>query len=1273
LTAHATSPSPVSRLNTSHANAIDKLCIPPSNEKSKAIYGKWKKAVTLLAKDLTDEDDKLFLLNIVMAPDTFNLIENCLTFKDAIDILDTNYLKEMNIIVCRNKFFKINQELNENYDDYRRRMEDNYKNCKYPLMDIDQMKDVMMRDYWILSIKNNDHRQKLLQRPLDSFIETFKYCVSLEEADKCSSNLKTHSTFLNNITDVHDDEKPEVSKELMAMKFEGVPATKNGKRCSRCNRFKHPPTGICPAVNKRCAVCRQYGHFRIVCAHEERWNNFKTMNPDKNDFEISRMVIDWIRNNKNCESNKLPVVNSLSYNNFSDKNNIIIGNFSYKCLIDSGASYNFLSTEIHIDFAKLFPCTTIPEISVKLADNNSVVIDKRVVLDFYFMNRIYKNVEFFLISNLSYPVILGNDFLYKHEKVIFNGQGPLPKLEINSVKAMKSIGYANPFKYVSENIKPIAVPSRKYCPFDKYFIKDQIDSMLANDIIEPSFSCWRAQCVVVNRKVKPRLVIDYSMTINRFTLLDSYPLPRIDELIQEIAGNNVFSKLDLKSAYYQVELEPSIRHLTAFEGNGRLYHYKRLPMGLANSGACFMRIINKIIDDHKLKGVLVYLDDITIVGKNKIEHDLNLSKFLEIVKTYNMTINEKKSNFELKSIKILGHLIENNCISPDPDRWQGLADYLEPQTNKEFKRLKGLLAYYSKWVQDYSGKLAHFSKADLPLNTHQLEIIKGMFDEIKTATLKPIDYSVPFMLETDASNHSISSILSQNGKPVSFFSRMLSKSELNHSSYEKEALSIVESVRRYSHLLRLLPFVILTDQQSVSFIFHSKHKNIIKNEKTARWRLELMDYKYDIKYRKGCENTARKNNLSNKHDRGEICNVNSIDKKKLFELHCNYGHPGQTRMLDLIKTMKLPFNLDDIREMIKNCNVCAKLKPNFSNNNEGNLIRSTRPLQKLSCDFKGKLPATANGNLFLFVVVDEFSRYCWAFPTKDQSSNTVIDCLEQIFSAFGLPESIQSDNAKSFINASLKEYLLRLNISTVHSSPYNPASNGQVERMNKTIYNTVKLMIECKGLRNNQWDLVINEALNAQRSLLCTSTGSSPHDRLFGFKRKLLPCFDNKKLDLSSDKFVYVRNFLRKSKNDPISVKAKLLNFNPSYSVIQYLDGRISNVNNKDIGVCPSLDDLIDSDDSKIVDNVPKLEVGDISNDFEINDSSVLEPRADVCKDENIGVDDIAKKSMSDLTDTVIGEDHSTEPNNYSVNDLDLPIALRKSARNRTIPKRYLD
>jgi transposase InsO family protein len=460
--------------------------------------------------------------------------------------------------------------------------------------------------------------------------------------------------------------------------------------------------------------------------------------------------------------------------------------------------------------------------------------------------------------------------------------------------------------------------------------------------------------------------------------------------------------------------------------------------------------------------------------------------------------------------------------------------------------------------------------------------------ELGNASKCRIDSNKIFTLESDASYEAIAATLTQDGRPVAFFSRTLSASERNHSSVEKEAYAIVESIRRWSHLLLAKTFTVITDQRSVSFMFDQTHKSSIKNDKIARWRLELMPYKFVIKYRPGALNIPA-DALSRKEPKpvikrkfkktkkvAKVLHVSSMGASAVTrakQVHEEYSHPGVTRFWAVIKQLNIAVTLEEVREICKNCSVCARVKPKFASVAPGRLVHALRPWDRISLDFKGPLTNTSVGNRFLLIVVDEYSRYPFAFPCKEASAESVIKALKSIISLFGAPKHVHSDRGTAFLALSVKQFLFSNGINSSHSTPYHPVGNSQCERYVGIIWKTITLELEQLKLSMHQWDTVVDRALASIRALINTSTNETPHSRMFVFAHNRV---FNESNYVEAEKEMYLRKFVR-NKSDPlVAEKVTIVNYNPNYSDILHANGRSDRVSNNDLTPCPDVSEEVD-------------------------------------------------------------------------------------------------
>ena len=404
-----------------------------------------------------------------------------------------------------------------------------------------------------------------------------------------------------------------------------------------------------------------------------------------------------------------------------------------------------------------------------------------------------------------------------------------------------------------------------------------------------------------------------------------------------------------------------------------------------------------------------------------------------------------------------------------------------PHNPASLKRALGMFSYYSQYVPRFSDKIQPLTgNPEFPLTKDSITAFEDLKSCITHASITSPNDTDLLILETDASEMALSACLNQNGRPVEFFSRTLQPHERQHSSVEKEAAAIVEAIRKWRHYLVGRKFKLITDQQAVSYMFNVNTHGKIKNNKLLRWRIELSCYEFDIQYRPGKDNVT-----ADCLTRTQCSAINA--NRKLMEYHEGLCHPGITRFYHYVRSRNLPYSMEDVKTVVNHCRVCAQIKPNFFRPKNPPLIKSTQPFERLAIDFKGPVPSVT-ANKYLLVIVDEFSRFTFAYACQDMTAKTVIAHLNNLFSVFGITSYIHSDNGPSLICSELRQHLLSLGIAYSNSTRYNPRGNGQVERYNGTLWKACQLATRSRGLKESQWEEVLPAALHSIRTLLCVST-----------------------------------------------------------------------------------------------------------------------------------------------------------------------------------------
>lgn len=426
---------------------------------------------------------------------------------------------------------------------------------------------------------------------------------------------------------------------------------------------------------------------------------------------------------------------------------------------------------------------------------------------------------------------------------------------------------ATKHRIITNDDLPIYTKSYRYPYVHKEEVQTQIQKLLEQGIIRPSYSPWSSPIWIVPKKLdssgkqKWRMVIDYRK-LNEKTIDDRYPLPNITEILDKLGRCMYFTSLDLASGFHQIEVDPRDIEKTAFSVENGHYEYVRMPFGLKNAPSTFQRVMDNVLRDLIGKECLVYIDDIVVFSVSLEEHMEKLKKVFQRLREWNLKIQVDKCHFLKKEIEFLGHIVSQEGIKPNPAKIEAIKSFPIPKTPKEIKGFLGLLGYYRKFIHD-------FAKITKPLTkklrkgeeiNFDKEYVEA-FEKCKTLLINdPIliypDFSKPFNLTTDASNYAIGAVLSQgpigHDKPVCYASRTLNKSETNYSTTEKELLALVWACKYFRPYLYGRKFNLLSDHQPLKSIHTMKNTN----SKLTRWKLQLEEFEYTPMYIKGKNNVV---------------------------------------------------------------------------------------------------------------------------------------------------------------------------------------------------------------------------------------------------------------------------------------------------------------------------------------------------------------------------------------------------------------------------------
>lgn len=361
---------------------------------------------------------------------------------------------------------------------------------------------------------------------------------------------------------------------------------------------------------------------------------------------------------------------------------------------------------------------------------------------------------------------------------------------------------------------------RPYVPhYHKSSMEDIITKLLKNAEIQPSVSPYSSPAVMVRKRDGSwRLCVDYRQ-LNKLTIKNKFPMPVIEDLLDELHGATVFNKLDLRSGYHQIRMATPDIPKTTFKTHLGLYEYTVMPFGLTNAPATFQYFMNTIFGDLLRKCILVFFDDILIYSPDMETHCRHLQLALDILRQHKLSLKLSKCSFATSKVSYLGHIISADGVSTDPSKIVDVLNWKTPVSASKLRGFLGLTGYYRRFVKGYG-----FICRPLHDALRKDAFVWGpsqeqAFQQLKTImTTCPVlalpDFTQSFTIEADACATGIGAVLMQNGRPLAYFSQGLGPRPAAQSVYEKEALAILEAIKKWRHYIWGHKLVIKTDHKA---------------------------------------------------------------------------------------------------------------------------------------------------------------------------------------------------------------------------------------------------------------------------------------------------------------------------------------------------------------------------------------------------------------------------------------------------------------------------
>ncbi|UYV70240.1 hypothetical protein LAZ67_7002261 [Cordylochernes scorpioides] len=682
------------------------------------------------------------------------------------------------------------------------------------------------------------------------------------------------------------------------------------------------------------------------------------------------------------------------------------------------------------------------------------------------------------------------DIINRYSHIFSINKFDVPKMKIPPVK----------IHTLSDKI--IALRPYRASLVDQREIQEQVNQMLKFGIIEPSFFPYASPVTLVTKKDKTkRFCVDFRK-LNEIICPDVHPLPLIETVLDKLAHAKIFTNVDISSAFWQVEIEPSSRNLLAFVTLEGQYQFSRLPFGLRNSPQIYERALSQVIQKYELDFIAHYFDDFVIFSNTIEEHAQHIQKFFLVCQEENIKLNYNKCEFFKTQIEFLGYTIKSGTYTPQIKNLDVINAIKVPTNLKTLQSFLGAINVYNKCIPNYAQlrtPLNKLLKKDTTWNWDNQ--CQTSFEALKESlTSQPILHlfkeGLPCQLYCDASLLGIAGVLKQQYPdgtlyPVQFYSRALRPHEKNYTISELECLAIIECVDKFRVYLTGVKFTIFTDHHALQWL------NTIKNPtgRLFRWSLKMSTYEYEIRYIKGS-----KQHEADLLSRNPFCGFLSaaqIKEKQPLELpypnatinpeglhtltrkgvtkvivppslqhtlinkvHVEYNHPGVSQMTRIISTQYTWRGMThSIAKYVKSCPTCQLIKrpkgPNYGA--LGQLPPVSHPFDTLSIDTIAGFSKYGSSKTYLHVIVDHLSRYAWTFPSKSTSTLTYLQCLKKVMQS-NTPKCLLSDRAPAFTSPKFRRFLLRHGIQPLLTTSNNPQANGLCERLNATLTGKLRIL-----------------------------------------------------------------------------------------------------------------------------------------------------------------------------------------------------------------------
>ena len=1112
----------------------------------------------------------------------------------------TNYFtpkqnREYEIYVFR----QAKQEGNETISAFHTRLRQLAVTCEFD--DVDRE----IKTQIVQSCSSHKLRTKALENPSYTLTQLLDAGKAMELSKTQAANIEENQS-VNNLSSRHGNRRRrdrksnkdggrQTEKKFRDRKSrnDGHEDRKSSPKCRNCGG-DYPHRGgktSCPAYHATCRSCGKLNHFATICHSKDKGESSNTR----------PSTVHKVSEEESSDEEEVYTF-SLSTKTLKDQPffKIKVRGTPVTMMADSGASINILdekeyrrlpnrpnlepsSLKIYAYQSKV-PLRVLGKFTTALESETKKLSDKLYV------------VEGSGGSLLSWRTSQGLNLLQTVQQI----GGQPSKVETNAPANLieeyddlfHGLGKLKNYQiklHIDENVPPVAQPHRRV-PFH---VRKQLEEQLQRDeelgVIEriEGPTPWVSPIVVAPKPKSPgkvRVCVDMRQA-NKTIKRERHVTPTIKEMIGDLNGAKVFTKLDLNQGYNQLELAPESRYITTFGTHMGLMRYKRLNFGISSAAEIFQNVIRETLEG--IDGAKNISDDILVFGKSHEEHDKTLRAVFQRLREKGLTLNKSKCEYSKDKLEFFGYVFSKDGIAPDPKKVEEVVNLSTPSTASEVRSLLGMTNYCSRFIPDYATKtepLRKLTHKDQPWcwTTEHDRAVNQLKEALSSAPVTAyFDPEKETEISVDASPVGLAAILSQVDQKteerhvITYASRSLTATEQRYSQTEREALAVVWACEQLHLYVYGKPITVYTDHKPLVTIYGNPSSK--PPARIERWALRLQPYQITVKYRRGETNPA---DYLSRHPAKNA--AQTTHQQKVAEEYINYlattstpkaletqdieaatqadatlqgiaeaivkgnwhlvvkrpgVNPTEFRLLErvkdelavsasgnlilrgthivipkslqehvvnlaheghqgLVKTKSLLCekvwfpNIDKLVESkVKSCSACLITTPECKREPLQMSPLPAAPWKELSVDF-----ANLPNQEYLLLITDDYSRYPVVEIVKSTSAATVIPKLDKVFSEFGVPDVVRSDNGPPFKSKEFASFADDLGFKHRKVTPKWARANGEVERFVRT----VKKVVKTAKLEHKNPKQELNRLLRNYRATPHSTTRVAPATALFG-------------------------------------------------------------------------------------------------------------------------------------------------------------------------------